>query len=164
MYVTGSLPEVIYTNIDALENVLESILTMPTQANTHCVDVVNFLQYAYTELLKAASLSENATYVPLKDKIVHIDYNGTGLERIIENAEIFNAFWSCTVRNLRFGVGVYMMLKFNLFENMSFLTLVNYINNAAVGLAYNAEYCTIAADILRNGLPCYGAKNNQNVF
>lgn len=96
---------------------VEAILKTPTRVNKDCVHIVNLIRCISLEFLHRIGLYMNETYVPLKDKIVDINYTGT-IGKISENAEVFNAFYSCTVTNLKLAGSLYYLHLFGIFERM----------------------------------------------
>lgn len=158
LYVAGSLPEIFYNNSQVMMTVLEGMLKAPTKANAKCVDVANLIRYTSLEFLHRVGLYMNVTFEPLKDKVVDIKWTGT-MEKIIENAEVFNAFYSCIYSNLQIAGSMYYMNKFGVFENMSTFNLVDYFNGVAIGLADNVEHCEVAADIVSSAFKRFITQN-----
>jgi len=86
--------------------------------------------------------------------------NGTVIGKIIENASVFNAFYSCTYGNLRNIVGVYAAYKYDLFAHFSVSQMVDYLNGVVIGATYDAEHCVIASKIVNNAFKKYVANQN----
>ena len=112
-------------------------------ANQHCAEVYNFVRYLCLEFRKSLGIPSSESFKP-RDQIVNTTFENGYLRAASQGIENFNAFWACTVDNIKF----FFLLQ-SLYRNGYFRPGdLDAVHSIGLQFAYNLEHCKTLADLI----------------
>mmetsp|Transcript_54691 Transcript_54691/g.62854 ORF Transcript_54691/g.62854 Transcript_54691/m.62854 type:complete len:243 (+) Transcript_54691:51-779(+) len=116
--------------------------------NQDCALVYSYANFLALELLQRAGVSNSTGYLR-KRQIINTHFEDATLRSIVSTVENLNAFWSCTIQNIKFTVMANLMIKDGYFTapHHNTLDVLDVLNSFLVRFNYNVDQCKVFMDV-----------------